>query len=135
MKLTARSEYALLALVYLAQNQSDSYISMDTIARAQQIPPKFLEQLMLALKRAHLLRSVKGQHGGYCLAKRPEEITLAEVIRLFDGALAPTESVSVHFYESTPIEKEKALVAVFKDIRDYVAHKLETTTLADVAVK
>ncbi|MCX6081280.1 MAG: Rrf2 family transcriptional regulator [Chloroflexi bacterium] len=132
MKLTARSEYALLALVYLARHPSDEYISIDTIARAQGIPPKFLEQLMLALKRAHLLRSSKGQHGGYTLAKTPSQISLAEVIRLFDGALAPTESVSENFYESTPIEKEKKLTEVFRDIRDYVSRKLETTTLADV---
>jgi Rrf2 family protein len=132
MKLTARSEYALLALVYLARHPIDEYISIDTIARAQGIPPKFLEQLMLALKRAHFLRSTKGQHGGYALAKSPDQISLAEVIRLFDGALAPTESVSENFYESTPIEKEKSLTAVFKDIRDYVSSKLETTTIADV---
>ncbi len=87
---------------------------------------------MLALKRAHFLRSSKGQHGGYALAKTPDQISLAEVIRLFDGALAPTESVSENFYESTPIEKEKRLTAVFKDIRDYVSNKLETTTIADV---
>ncbi len=132
MKLTARSEYALLALVYLARNPSDDYISIDTIARAQGIPPKFLEQLMLALKRAHFLRSSKGQHGGYALAKPPDQISLAEVIRLFDGALAPTESVSENFYESTPIEKEKSLTEVFRDIRDYVSRKLESTTIADV---
>lgn len=128
MKLTTRSEYALLALVYLARNQqTEGYISIETIARAQGIPPKFLEQLMLALKRAHFLRSTKGQHGGYALAKDPSEITLAEVIRLFDGALAPTESVSENFYESTPIEKEKKMTRVFKDIRDYVSQKLEKT--------
>jgi len=132
MKLTARSEYALLALVYLARNESGGYISIDTIAKAQGIPPKFLEQLMLALKRAHFLRSTKGQHGGYALAKRPDQISLAEVIRLFDGALAPTESVSENFYESTPIEKEKKLTGVFKDIRDFISRKLETTTIADV---
>lgn len=132
MKLTARSEYALLALVYLARQEKDEYISIDTIAKAQGIPPKFLEQLMLALKRAHFLRSSKGQRGGYILAKEPNQISVAEVIRLFDGALAPTESVSENFYESTPIEKEKGLVAVFKDIRDYISNKLETTTLADV---
>jgi Rrf2 family protein len=132
MKLTTRSEYALLALVYLARHPSDVYISIDTIAKAQGIPPKFLEQLMLALKRAHFLRSSKGQHGGYALAKSPAQISLAEVIRLFDGALAPTESVSENFYESTPIEKEKRLTAVFKDIRDYVSQKLEKTTIADV---
>ena len=132
MKLTTRSEYALLALVYLARHENEGYISIDHIAKAQEIPPKFLEQLMLALKRAHFLRSTKGQHGGYALAKKPDQITLAEVIRLFDGALAPTESVSENFYESTPIEKEKKLTRVFKDIRDYVSQKLEKTTLADV---
>jgi Rrf2 family protein len=132
MKLTSRSEYGLLALVYLARHEQDGYISVDVIASAQKIPPKFLEQIMLTLKRAHFLRSTKGQHGGYTLAKRPAEITLAEVIRLFDGALAPTESVSENFYESTPIEKEKSLTNVFKDIRDYVSKKLETTTIADV---
>jgi Rrf2 family protein len=99
---------------------------------AQGIPPKFLEQILLVLKRAHFLRSTKGQHGGYQMAKSPKEISLAEIIRLFDGALAPTESVSENFYESTPIEKEKNVVAVFKDIRDYVSEKLETTMLSDV---
>ncbi|MEI6291096.1 MAG: Rrf2 family transcriptional regulator [Chloroflexota bacterium] len=132
MKLTTRSEYALLALVYLARHPKDEFISIDTIARAQGIPPKFLEQLMLALKRAHFLRSSKGQHGGYTLGKSPSQISLAEVIRLFDGALAPTESVSENFYESTPIEKEKKLTDVFRDIRDYVSQKLEETTIADV---
>jgi Rrf2 family protein len=132
MKLTSRSEYALLALVYLARNNSNGYVSAETIAEAQSIPPKFLEQILLALTRAKYLRSSKGQHGGYRLAKPAEKISLAEVIRLLDGALAPTESVSTYFYESTPIEKEKNLVRVFKDIRDYVSDKLETTTLADV---
>ena len=133
MKLTSRSEYALLALVYLARNDSDEYISVETVALAQGIPPKFLEQILLALKRAKYLKSSKGQRGGYRLAKPADKITLAEVIRLFDGALAPTESVSEYFYESTPIEKEKSLVRVFRELRDYISDKLESTTLADVA--
>jgi Rrf2 family transcriptional regulator, cysteine metabolism repressor len=132
MKLTSRSEYALLALVYLARRNETGYISVETIAEAQRIPQKFLEQIMLALKHAKYLRSSKGQHGGYCLAKPANKISLAEIIRLLDGALAPTESVSQYFYESTPIEKEKRLLHVFKDIRDYVADKLEKTTIADV---
>jgi Rrf2 family protein len=132
MRLTNRSEYGLLALVYLARHKTEGFISIETIAKAQNIPPKFLEQLMLALKRAHFLYSTKGQHGGYTLAKEPDQITLAEVIRLFDGALAPTDSVSENFYESTPIEKEKKLTGVFRDIRDYTSQKLEKTTIADV---
>ncbi len=132
MKLTTRSEYALLALVFLARQPGDVYTSTETIARAQQIPPKFLEQLMLSLKRAHILHSCKGQRGGYALARPASAITLAEVIRLFDGALAPTESVSEYFYESTPIEKEEKLRLVFKDVRDYISDKLEHTSIADV---
>ncbi|GAB7027406.1 RrF2 family transcriptional regulator [Geotalea toluenoxydans] len=133
MKLTSRSEYALLALIYLARNGGDNLIPVQTIAAAQGIPPKFLEQILLILKRAKFLRSLRGQAGGYALARPANQIHLAEVIRLFDGALAPTESVSVYFYESTPIEKEQKLISVFKDIRDYIADKLENTTLADVS--
>lgn len=132
MKLTSRSEYALLALVYLARRNATGYVSVETIAEAQNIPQKFLEQIMLALKHAKYVRSSKGQHGGYCLAKPADKISLAEIIRLLDGALAPTESVSRYFYESTPIEKEKRIIRVFKDIRDYVADKMENTTIADV---
>jgi Rrf2 family cysteine metabolism transcriptional repressor len=132
MKLTSRSEYALLALVHLARHDSSHHISVDTIAKAQNIPAKFLEQIMLALKHGKYVHSVKGQHGGYRLAKPADKISLAEVIRLFDGALAPTESVSKYFYESTPVEKEKNLLKVFKRVRDQVAETLETTTIADV---
>jgi Rrf2 family cysteine metabolism transcriptional repressor len=133
MRLTTRSEYALLALVYLARHDSsEAYISIETIATAQNIPPKFLEQIMLALKRAKYLRSLKGQHGGYRLAKPADKITLAEIIRLLDGALAPTESVSKYFYRSTPIEKEPNLIQVFIEIRDRILDKLENTTLADI---
>ena len=132
MKLTVSSEYALLALVYLARHQNEGYISIGNIAKAQGIPPKFLEQLMLTLKRAHFVDSIKGYRGGYTLAKEPHQITLADVVRLFDTALAPTESVSGNFHRSTPIDKEKKLNKVFKNIRDYVSQKLEKTTIADV---
>ena len=132
MKLTSRCEYALLALVYLARQQKEDYFSVANISSVQHIPEKFLEQILLTLKRAKYLRSLKGNKGGYALAKPAKEITLAEIIRLFDGALAPTESVSTYFYEPTPIEKEKNLISIFKDIRDYIATKLEKTTLADI---
>ena len=133
MKLTCRSEYALLALVHLARCPKEEYVSVQTIAAAQKIPPKFLEQILLTLRLAKYLRSSKGKNGGFHLAKPPEKISLAEIVRLFDGALAPTESVSKYFYDSTPIEKEEKLIAVFKEVRDYIAEKMEKTTMADVA--
>lgn len=132
VKLTSRSEYALLALIHLARNTEKGFLSVQTIAEAQGIPPRFLEQILLSLKRGRYVRSLKGQKGGFCLARPADEITLAEVIRLFDGALAPTESASRYFYEKTPIEKERKVLRVFKEIRDVVAERLEATTLADV---
>ena len=132
MQLTSRSEYALLALVYLARQNDSQYISVETIAREQAIPARFLEQIMMILKRGRYVSSAKGRQGGYKLATPADQITLAEIIRLFDGALAPTDSASRYFYEPTPIENETALLAVFRDIRDMVARRLETTTLADV---
>ena len=132
MKLTRRSEYALLALVHLARARGESYVAVAAMAEAQGLPPKFLEQLLMALKRGGLVKSRKGPHGGYRLARPAGRITLAEVIRLLDGALAPTESVSTYFYEPTPVEREKRLLRVFKEIRDVVSARLEKTTLADV---
>ncbi|MCE5271246.1 Rrf2 family transcriptional regulator [bacterium] len=132
MKLTTRSEYALLALLHLARANSDSYIRVESIAEAQKIPVKYLEQLLLTLKRARYVASQKGQGGGYRLALPARDISLAEIIRLFDGALAPTESVSKYFYEPTPIESEQSLVQVFRQIRDYVSETLEKTSLEDV---
>ena len=133
MRLTNRSEYALLALLHLARHGTDTFVSAESIATAQRLPLAFLEQILLALKRAHFVRSAKGQHGGFRLARPAGQVSLAEVIRLFDGALAPTHSASEYFYEPTPVEREARLLSVFRDIRDYTARKLEHTTLADVA--
>jgi Rrf2 family cysteine metabolism transcriptional repressor len=132
VKLTRRSEYALLALIHLARAKGEGYVAVAAIAEAQGLPPQFLEQLLMALKRARVVTSQKGPHGGYRLARPAEKISLAEVIRLLDGALAPTESVSTYFYEPTPVEREKRLLRVFKEIRDFVSARLEKTTLADV---
>jgi Rrf2 family protein len=132
VKLTTRSEYALLALIHLARARGPAYVSALTIAEAQGLPPKFLEQLLLVLKRGGLVKSQKGQRGGYKLARPAEKICLAEIIRLLDGALAPTDSVSRYFYEPTPVEREKRLLRVFKEIRDLVSDRLERTSLADV---
>jgi len=133
VKLTSRSEYALLALVHLARHEAEGYVPVQAIADAQEIPVRFLEQILLTLKRARYVRSLKGQRGGYCLARPARMITLAEVIRSIDGALAPTESASKYFYATTPIEKERKLLRVFREIRDLVSSRLEGTTIADVS--
>jgi Rrf2 family transcriptional regulator, cysteine metabolism repressor len=130
--LTSKSEYALLALIHLARNSGAEFVTAETVSKAQSIPLPYLEQILRALKQSRLVTSSKGQRGGFRLARPPTEITVAEVFRLFDGALAPTQSVSKYFYEVTPIHKEAKVVEVLRDIRDYVARKLEETTIADV---
>jgi Rrf2 family cysteine metabolism transcriptional repressor len=132
MKLTSRTEYALLALIHLTRANSDNYVPADVIATAQDIPYKYLEQILLALNRGHFLKSAKGPGGGYKLAKPASGITIAEIIRLFDGPLAPNGSASLYFYEETPLSKEEKLVGVLKEIRNFAADKLENTTLADI---
>lgn len=132
MKLSSRTEYALLALVFIARAEGNGFVKADNIAAAQGIPLKFLEQILLALKNALLLKSMKGREGGYKLARDPKKVSIAEVVRLFDGAVAPTVSVSRYFYESTPIEKEKKLVRFFRGIRDEIARKVEKATIADM---
>jgi Rrf2 family cysteine metabolism transcriptional repressor len=132
MKLSRKSEYACLALIDLAENVDKGNVRTRDISARRKIPRKYLEQILLLLRRAGYVRSVRGAEGGYRLAKDPGKVTLAEIVRLMDGALAPVESASKYFYGRTPIEGQKKLLRVFKDIRDYVAKKLERTTLSDI---
>ena len=130
MKLSTKSEYACLALIDLAEDYlMDRLCTIADIAERKEIPKKYLEQILIILKRGGYVRSYKGSQGGYKLAKK---INVAEIIRLMDGALAPVESVSKYFYEKTPIEKSEKLIDVFKQIRDYVSHTLENVTFADL---
>jgi Rrf2 family protein len=133
MKLTNRSEYGLLALVALVEGYPDTLVSGADLARKQLIPHRFLQQILVALRQGGFIRTVKGKGGGYALARPPEEITLAEVVRFFEGPLAPSTSVSENFYHPSPIEHEPGLVRVFREIRNKVAEILEQSTLAEVA--
>lgn len=132
MKLSSKCEYACLALLHLARYCDGRLLKIQEIADAQKIPKKFLEQILIVLKQRGYVKSKQGINGGYRLAQKPAAISLAEVIRLMDGALAPVDSVSQYFYESTPIEREASLIKVFRDIRDYIATTLEKTTFQDL---
>ncbi len=132
MKLTSKSEYACLALIELSHYYNKMLVKIDDISKRQKIPKKFLEQILLQLKNAGYVKSKRGATGGYSLSKSPEKITVAEIIRLLDGALAPVNSASQYFYNSTPIEKNDNFLKLFKDIRNYISHKLENTTFFDL---
>lgn len=132
MKLTTKSEYSILALIYIAKNQNSAYVKIYDICSYYDIPAKYLEQLLLILKQSRYIKSKRGANGGYRLVKDVGEISIAEIVRLMDGALAPTESASEYFYSKTPIEKEQKIIDLFKKIRNYIANLLEKTTLKDL---
>lgn len=132
MKLTTRSEYSLLALIYIARHQKQGYVKIEDICNEYQLPKKYLEQLFLSLKQARLIMTRRGAMGGYKLAMPASKITIADVVRLMDGALAPTLAVSKYFYEQTPLEKEKKILNAFAEIRDYVSNKVEKLSIANL---
>jgi len=131
VRLTTKSEYTLLALIYMAR-QSTNYVKIEQICSAYDIPKKYLEFLLSILRQNRYIKTRRGSQGGYQLARPPETITVAEILRLMDGALAPTESVSTYFYAETPVSREPRLLDVFKEIRNFIAQRLENLTLADL---
>ena len=103
------------------------------LARRNDAPKRFLEQIMLELKSRGWVESTAGIRGGYVLAKSPAKITMGEVLRHFDGILAPIECVSVDGYKRCSQEPVCRFRRVFLDARNYVAGIMEKATLADVA--
>jgi len=132
MRLSRKSEYAILALVSLARVEREKSLTINELATQNGIPPKFLEQILIILKRQNWVRSFRGSRGGYQLTMDPKSISLAQVIRLIDGPLAPVDSVSVYFFAHTPSEKNPKLIEVLKEIRDFASAKLEAYSIADL---
>ncbi|MBW1854893.1 MAG: Rrf2 family transcriptional regulator [Deltaproteobacteria bacterium] len=132
MKLTTKSEYSILALIYLARNEKEGFVKIEVICSEYDISKKYLELLFTILKQNRYVKTKRGANGGYKLAKPASQISVAEIIRLMDGALASTESVSKYFYSDTPLAKEKKILIVFKEIRDYISKRLEALKLSDL---
>lgn len=132
MRLSTKGEYASRAMLELSLRRGEGPVPILEISRAQNIPQGFLEQILLLLKRAGYLKSRKGPGGGYYLAKAPGEISVAEVIRVLEGPLAPIDCVSVMAHEPCPMEGTCGLRWLWKDVRDAVAEIMERTTFEDL---
>jgi Rrf2 family cysteine metabolism transcriptional repressor len=134
MKLSVRGEYALRALLVLGLHHGQSVVRIQTISEQQNIPKRFLEQILNDLKSAGVVQSRRGVAGGYRLSRRPEEITLAVAVRHIEGALAPVSCVSERFYEkcSCPDESRCAIRSVMKEVREAVVAIMERVTVADL---
>ena len=134
MKLSLKGEYAIRALLVLGLHYDDRVVSIGTISTEQNIPKRFLEQILTDLKSAGLVESKRGISGGYRLAKSPNEIPLSSVVRHIEGALAPISCVSERFYEkcSCPDESRCAIRSVMKEVREAVVKIVERVTVAEL---
>jgi Rrf2 family protein len=136
VKLSKRGEYALRALIDfgLAQALGKPLLQVNELARKEDIPVKFLEQILMQLKAGGYLESRRGKHGGYLLAAPPDQIRIGQVVRLIDGPLAPIACVSLSAYErcTCPDEEHCGLRMLMQDVRNAISNILDRFTLADV---
>lgn len=136
--ISKKTKYGLKALIYLANNPPDQVVLIADLAQQENIPKKFLEAILLELKNNGLLQSRKGKGGGYSLGRRPQEITLGQVVRILNGPLAPVSCVSQSAYkrcDECKDEKNCGIRLVMKEVRDAMSEILDRTTLTDVICK
>ena len=133
MKISQKGLYALQAMMMLARHHNQGAIRIRDIAYEEELPEKFLELILLELKNARLVESVRGAKGGYQLRRSPSEIHLSQIIRLIDGPLAPFGDAEQLRSLIARDAEHRALYRVFLDVRDAAAKILDGTSLAEIA--
>ncbi|HCM77599.1 MAG TPA: transcriptional regulator [Cytophagales bacterium] len=130
--LSKKCKYAIHALVYLAKRYQQGPVHIQEIADNEKIPKKFLEAILLELRKAKILQSKKGKGGGYSLLKKPEDVNMIEIIRLMDGAIAMLPCVSLNYYEPCDECKDEEVCSIrqaFIGVRDETLRILAGSTL------
>jgi Rrf2 family protein len=133
--MSKKCKYAIKALMRLAKNYNEGHLQTADIAAKENIPKKFLEQILLELKHARMVSSKQGSGGGYFLIKDPKDVSIAEIYRLFDGAIALLPCVSLNFYEKCDDctnESECAMQREFIKIREGARVVMSQTTIASL---
>jgi Rrf2 family protein len=134
MRISQRGLYALQALTVLAEHPA-SVVKIRDIAAKESLPEKFLEAILLDLKRARFVTSLRGANGGYQLRRSPAKISLGEVIRRIDGPLAPFEDADSLRQRIHDDPKHRRLFRVLLDVRNAVAGILDHTSLSDLCCR
>jgi Rrf2 family protein len=133
--ITKKTKYAIIALIYLAKVFDKGPVLIREIAESENIPQKFLEAILVDLKNAGILNSKKGKGGGYYLLKKPDEVNLATIIRLFDGPIALLPCATYVYYEKCEECKDEntcGIRNVIKEVRDETVRILKEATLAEI---
>lgn len=133
MKVSARGEYGVRAMVALAKNHGQGPMSIAAMAKASSVPMPYLEQLIGPLRRAGLVESKRGARGGYQLTRHPRDVGVGEVYRIMEGPIAPMECVSEDVSEQTcPLIEGCETRPVWMRMRDAIVVSLDSTSLADL---
>ena len=133
--LSKKAKYAINALVYLAQQPLDQPIQISTIAEHENISRKFLESILLDLRNAGIVNSKKGKAGGYHMLQAPEDVNMADVMRIFDGPIALLPCVAHKYYQKCNECKDEAncgIRDIFADVRRETVRMLKEATLAEI---
>jgi Rrf2 family protein len=136
--LSKKTKYAIKALIVMGKNRDKPPMQIAQIAELEKIPKKFLEVILLDMRKAGLLYSKKGAGGGYALNKEPQDIYLVNVLRITDGPIAMVPCVSLNFYhrcEECHNESTCGIRSMFLDIRDATLKILSETSIADLINK
>jgi Rrf2 family protein len=134
--LAQRTRYALRSLLYLAEEQDGSPVQLARIAESQRVPPKYLELIMLELKKAGLVRSTRGPKGGYRLARASTEISFGDIVRVMEGPIALVSCASVNFYApcgDCQDETRCAIRKAFAILRDQTTSFLDGVSLDEAS--
>ena len=133
MKISSRGEYGVRAMVALARSYGDGPVSLASVAKDSSVPSAYLEQLIAPLRKAGLVESKRGAHGGYQLSRPPAAIRVGEVYRVMEGPVAPMDCVSEDPADQTcPLIEGCETRPVWLKVRDSIAEALDSTTLADL---
>lgn len=135
--LSKKTKYGLKALIYIAKQSGTAPVLISDISEKEQIPKKFLEAILLDLKKFGILGSKKGKGGGYYLMKDPKTVTAATLIRVLDGPIAMLPCVSLNYYEKCddcPHEDKCSLNKFMADVRDTTLNILQDKSLYDLTI-
>ena len=134
--LSKKTKYGLKALTFIARGGHDVPVQVSVISKSEQIPQKFLESILLTLRKSGILGSKKGKHGGYYLRNAPSEIKMTDVMRVLEGPIAMVPCVSLNYYEKCDDCPDENLCSVHKlmiEVRDGTLKVFRNKTLADLS--
>jgi Rrf2 family protein len=135
MKISQRGLYALKAVIHLADAEDRGLVKIHEIAEAEEIPEKFLEAILVALKNGRVVSSQRGRDGGYRLRRPAAEILLGDIVRMMDGPLAPFGDAVELAHRVRTEARHPGLFELFLDVRNAAAAILDHTTLADLRAR